>query len=328
MSFFYASLLVLASAQTVAPMEAKLVGAGSADAIVHGYQRGGAVCDTLNSKLEVHWSATPLNVSSRPYDWSLPFDPVGLTLDGNAWSDAIQVISLQCLYPTAVCVLDKNEALLIGGIDKETRETVIQKMTLGWPTTSPQPITKQETGVSSVAISFPSPIDGGELYREDIAGRRHVVAVVGLRREGRSMARALVLFNDSNDLYTIDLQSGQLELVASSTLANGQLGLLPALSSRVHHGLWFGDRSGVGYTYALKLNDWAKHSPIILADTDKDGTLDVPYTLTDTQLVSGLGRSGPIHRLVEQLIDPCCTLTRRPARPEFVTTTDGVLSAP
>lgn len=246
----------------------RLKGRSSWRQLQRGYQSGEVSSFTDNKRITILWAAS--------FKVNQPVPPPGPSL-GSVEDDPteyqLQTFGLRH-YPTDVCALD-SDRILISAVSI-TGETIIERWTFTWPATMPGP---QPPPNGPVSIVLPVRSGVLQLYRADIAGKRFVRSIAPVLRGSSPVQSALVQFDDSGDVYLLDVSTGALSLAASPTNGLAQLGVIPGLDSPRLNMCVPRSRAGYGYLYmfgsarnAIYTAAWPD-VPAIL-DTNKDGVLD------------------------------------------------------
>lgn len=176
-------------------------------------------------------------------------------------------------FPTDVVALSSTSILVAGKL--RGTETVIEQWTLKWPKT--MPLVDASTG--EVQVAEPREIFRQEIFRGDIAGKRVVHKMCRMRH---SSTAAMVQFDDSSDLYELDLNTGTFTTIAAVT-GIGAIGSVPGLADG-HQFIWTGDHAWWGYVYVFgtkgEPNDQDdRPDTVVLCDLDRDGTLDTSLSI-------------------------------------------------
>ena len=253
-----------------------------AGAIRKGYQEGRIRTSSVEKQVFIGWTSSA--IANQPPVWTAQWSPQGNALDGNKAQSGIQEFSTR-YFPTASCVL-AEDAIVVAGITT-AGETVVERWSLAWPTPMPSPLANQ-AGVTAVSVALPSRAGVRRVYSADVVGRRYVRNLCALRRASGPPTDCLVQFYDSNDLYSLNLNTGQATLVASAVNASGALGMVPGLQPKNHSAISFGNRTGVGYAYTLRRgmkSSLATGSPtappvVVLVDGNRDGVVDSALQMT------------------------------------------------
>ncbi len=253
-----------------------------------GYQAGRVSTSAVNKRVRIEWTAMALMNGSSPTE-----DAWGNT--SLRWSTDTQDFTTR-YWPTACCVLD-NSSLVVCG-KTQAGDTIIELWPLEWPDPMPLPVTSIQTGVTKVGIALPMLGTKTTLYTGNAVGKQLVRNACGIRRSTGSAANLLIQFDDSNDIYTLDLTTHALALLASATNSGGALGIVPSLATGEQDYVEFGDKIGgaeTGYTYTFGYTRWGSpmcvydpnYQTLILLDANRDGIIEATRYYTNDQRVAG-----------------------------------------
>lgn len=248
------------------------------------YEKGFVTVNTANSYVAIEWSAAA--------DYALPvpaeseWQPLahGLEDDPSPAQYQLQQFSTS-FHPTNAEVVD-NDTLLVAGFSS-TGTTILEKWTFAWPLQMPFPQADPSTGISTVPVVVPPRTETTVLYKQDVTGRRFVRGLSAQKRSSGAPTSAIVWFNDSRDLYEINLSSGQLSLLASPGSQQGALGQIPELTN-LYDRISSSEMIGGPYYYFFGRTDWtysasSAQSILVFEDSDKDGSLDTHLMITPAQ---------------------------------------------
>jgi hypothetical protein len=186
---------------------------------------------------------------------------------------ASQTVTLS-YWPTSLCSLHDKNTLVVGGKRPITHTTTIETMKIN------QPIVLESfpEGTSKVLLQ---PVPVGEIdvvYDSAVQGRDMTVSI--LRNLGRT-GHVFVQFEDSKDVYDLDVSSGPavLQLVASPTSQDAPV-YQPALS-KLSDVVWEADHIPTGYVYFYDPRGNSPGFATYLVDRDRDGDLDDSGVIDD-----------------------------------------------
>ena len=173
-----------------------------------GNQVGFVSCSTWDRTVNIFWSASPL-MNEKP-DWDNALQQ---------WEDLIDVLDNDyqeypvAFYPNLAEVIDANTLLVAGATADQ--ESIIEKWTLKWPAVEEEPALDPQTGKLSVEVILPVEITTQLIF---LGGTRNdpqfIRAMCGVATQEDGVVASLVLFHESNELYTLDLGSNELSLLA------------------------------------------------------------------------------------------------------------------
>ena len=276
-----ASLAVLArqGESSLSPAEAfpssippKLHNRSSPETLRRGHQRGLAFAMTADRSVLFEWTASiGINDPIGPVEqWSFPEDPL---------HDGVSTRTTEIgtrYYPTALSTID-SETVVVAGYEVDGK-TVIERWMFRWPAEMPTGVHDPATGMTVVPVVVPERTRVDVLYSADVADRRIVQSACGYHRSAGPALKALVQFHDSYDLYSVDLASGALDLIASPTSGDGLLGLVPELAAHGYDKILPREKIGEGFVYTMgriRAGVPGAHWPaLVLQDSDRDGALD------------------------------------------------------
>jgi len=246
------------------------------------YQSGIVSLNAMERRVSIRWTASEL--TNLPPDFSLEWDVQNNALGGAKATSGGQTFSTN-YYPSACGPIDSDGMLI--GVITSVGGIIVQRWEFTWPETMPIPVVDPATGLSVVAVALPT-LERTTVYSEPRDGpHRFVAGICGLRIVGTRPQKALIQFHEPNDICVLDLNSGNLSLVASETDDTGSLGLLPALSAKDYSGIAVREHVSQEYVYRFARTrtdghrDTAPSVPIILiVDNDRDGIVDVVHQLT------------------------------------------------
>lgn len=186
-------------------------------------------------------------------------------------------------WPTDVVRL-ADGAWLVSGKDPVTFETIIERWDFaneGWARVTPRPDVDPLTGSPECSWALPERTSAAELYREASPGRDVVDWCVEHPCKPHSV---LVRFQDSKDLYELDLAPLRYTLIASPTLASAPLRAGRAGPS-IEHASWVRHATRGLLLVITPRGDLCGNirwfmSRTVLADADEDGTFDRTYELS------------------------------------------------
>jgi len=262
---------------------AYLRGNSGAGTVREGNQAGTLELDGIAKVVRIDWKASA--VCNEPPDYSLPWNVFEHTLGNHKVIKVSQEISRR-YFPTACCALDSS-TLLIAGVHSNGK-VLIEKVELVWPSPMPSVVIDTATGITSVNPVVPSVGQTTALYESDLQSGGLIRCMSKVNRQGEAMTQALFMLDESNDVFTVDLSSGAVSLLASPTDASASLGLVPLLSGKDQTSISAMDHRVQGYTYAFRRNlglqptvsDPSIPSILILVDSDRDGDMDAPLQLS------------------------------------------------
>lgn len=170
-------------------------------------------------------------------------------------------------WPTEVCSVGTNQVCVAGKNVKGF--TVIRHWTFSFTEALEEPVTHSD-GTIEFPDTFIPVASTSTAYQSNDSGRRLVRAMFG--NHGKP-GHVFVVFDDSRDLYELNLQTQSLALIQSRV---GQPMLSMEFSNRTS---W--DHAQYGYLYHLasgrKPGD--SDSSLIFVDADRDGVLDLGSTM-------------------------------------------------
>tara|TARA_R110002073_G_scaffold185344_1_gene343922 strand:+ start:253 stop:1173 length:921 start_codon:yes stop_codon:yes gene_type:complete len=175
-------------------------------------------------------------------------------------------------FPTDVARVD-DSTLLVAGKLRGT-ETVIELWKFKWPSTMP-PVTTNSNGDAVVKAAEPRLVSRKEIYRGDDQGRR-VVSKLIMMRGGDDLA--LIQFDDLDAVFTLNLTTGALTLIASPT-GGTPLGLVHGLADK-HPFIWSAEHSTAGHIYVMGSHrvPWATAEvlpdALVFVDSNRDNVID------------------------------------------------------
>jgi len=257
----------------------------SPDQLRFGYQEGVIVTYAYPPTVKIDWIASGLSNAAPDHTLPVSYVDGDLIVGNHSFSKRDQRFRVG-LTPTASAVLDKK-SILIAGIDQHDN-TVVEIWSLsygaGTPPTEPSLNVNAVTGITSVEVTLPTRTSIQRIHSENAVGRKLVRNLCTIRTAGTNSTSALVQFEDSGDVYKMELASGALTLLSSST--GGGLGSVPSLSTVSHMTLKFGDRTNYGFVYSL-IFAIADDQPgqitpsVLFFDQDRNGTIDSVLELPD-----------------------------------------------
>lgn len=171
------------------------------------------------------------------------------------------------LWPTEVSSAGFGR-LAVAGRDARNGHTVIELWTFA-PLT---PDAGDEASASLVRVSIRSK---EAVFDERTVGKRLVRTMFPVHADPD---RSLVRFEDSRDLYVLDLQARTTTLVLSAT-PRDDVPHEPALA-RDYEDRWSGRHDVHGDVYFLVARQGAEHDTLALFDRDRDGAIDEHGALT------------------------------------------------
>ena len=240
----------------------------SNETLRHGYQMGKISYSTANKTVNFLWSAGA-EVNLEPTTLGAP------GYENNYISRETRVLGTR-YYPSSVSVVD-YQTILVAGV-KDNGKTVLEKWALSWPSAMPAPDTLMGGGpIGTVPVIIPNRSGVSVLLNEDTAGKRVIRNITPVLRSAGPPLAALVQFDDSLDVYQVDLATGSMAIVASA-ITPGGVGPIPTLALHKYNGFGGGERIGYGYVYVLFRNvvpgstSW--RDTVVLQDYDKDGVID------------------------------------------------------
>lgn len=217
------------------------------------YQETLVQCVTLETKVEMSWAASP--------NWSTQ----GVT-------DEVVQQRITSYYPTAAAVV--GNTVVVGGKGRGD-ETIIEAWNYAWP--GPNPPGQSGT------VDQPNLVSVIELYRGEQVGKllvREILPYLG--SASTPNPEVLVQFDDSRDIYALDLKTHAMSLEVSSSAA-GTLQNVADLGKDFHWA-WVGEHATEGYVYNF---GWffgtTRTTHLVLRDTDKDGVVDDYLSLSPTE---------------------------------------------
>jgi len=166
-------------------------------------------------------------------------------------------------------------SLLVCGKGPRNGNTIIERWRFGPPVYPLAITTPGSPGIGAGPL-----LDVDEVYDQKVTGRDLVERIVPLW--GSTHERALAMFADSDDVYSIDLESGGLLLIASPLVKPDSVHA-PILS-RVDTA-WSRELVSGAYVYAFEdkdVSDGATPYLFVLYDNNKDGIIDANAVLTKT----------------------------------------------
>ncbi len=256
------------------------------------HQSGKLTCYSLDKKLTINWTASGLE-NLQP-DWSLFWDPTGEPILGTHRVTTTTQEFVVDFHPTAACVIS-NDAILVGGIN-EAQETIIQRWDLVWPDSMPVLKVDPNTGISQVGVAMVNCSVKKVIYKDTVAGRNLVRDLCWIRKADTRNTCSLVQFDDSGDLYSLEMYTGALQLLSTHEDASGTLGMISGLVGPTQRSVAYRDHATVGYTYTLsRLDRSGRHlsvdlagipSYVILVDNNRDGTIDTYLELNGAEYIS------------------------------------------
>lgn len=170
-------------------------------------------------------------------------------------------------YPTDVDILGEN-VMIVGG-KGNTDNAIVEMLYFRWP-----------TGVTSAApgapVVLPSHTGSVRSLEVDTVGKRGVRFVLGILGNQPAF-HSLVQFEDSRDLYSLNLFDGSHSLVASASTSAGSVGFVPELNDD-HLQCWKADHITYGYVYVFGF--WDNDEPgdpstLVFVDSDRDGSPEI-----------------------------------------------------
>lgn len=282
-SCLVAALLVGSlGAHAQSPVPPTLIRGGSSEQIRIAHQAGRVTTFAAEKEVRIAWTAMALLNGPQP--------PEAHWADSQyEWATDDQVFTTRH-YPTASCVVSGSMVVVCGKTD--SGDTLIESWLLAWPSPMPAPSTNVQTGVTSVGIALPSLGARTELYKATVIGRALVRNVTSLRRSMGAPQHLVLQFDDSNDIYSLDLATKTLTLLGSSSSPGGSLGVLPLTSGQ--DCLLFGNKIGgseTGYSYTFAETRWGSSMAVedpnfvtmVLVDSDRDGVIDNVRQYTNAQ---------------------------------------------
>lgn len=262
---------------------------GGAGAIHKGFQRGIVNTDAFAKSVTIDWAASA--IMDQPPDYTLVWDSDNRTLGPYKTQSRTQMFQTR-FYPTASCIISQSSAL-VSGVTTSGRLT-IERWDFVWPSPMPAPATDTASGVVSVPVTLPSRSMVRTVWSEDLTPGRYFVKILrAIASSNADPASCLVVFYDSNDVYTLDLVDGSMSLLASATDPNGQLGIVASLSPNTHYWSEFGNHISAGFVYHLGRGLDLQPPPTagdplecIFVDADRNGTIDSVLQLTTSEYLS------------------------------------------
>lgn len=181
-------------------------------------------------------------------------------------------------YPTTAILLAPG-TLLVG--EKNPRgATLVQAIDFQ----PPSAFAMAGGGTALVA----NPITAIRTLYDESTPRRDMVRRLVVNRA--DPGRAFIWFADSSDLYSLELDTELLELVASPQAEAGALHI-PDLADPFTR-IWARNHAALGFVYVFD-NEFAEHrDPLVLMDTNRDGQLD-SFAVTDGPTWVSLGLDDP-----------------------------------
>lgn len=160
-------------------------------------------------------------------------------------------------WPTAAARV--KDGLLVAGKRVATGKTLIQAWSFDLG---------QLPGAGD--LSYAPQISKQNLYDADIAGRKIVRLMHEHHGSQSPLGAALVLFGDSNDLYSFDVSTQTLGLVLPASVC-------PDLALQNWRFVWSGEHANQGYIYVFSDDPNAKLDDgpsLVLIDNNKNMTID------------------------------------------------------
>lgn len=251
-----------------------------------GNQVGFVSCSTWDRTVNIFWSASPL-MNEKP-DWDNALQQ---------WEDLIDVLDNDyqeypvAFYPNLAEVIDANTLLVAGATADQ--ESIIEKWTLKWPAVEEEPALDPQTGKLSVEVILPVEITTQLIF---LGGTRNdpqfIRAMCGVATQEDGVVASLVLFHESNELYTLDLGSNELSLLADPMLDQGWLGMIPELGRHYYDGVLRSEKVSGEFIYKFlrnpRRNDINENGQpsLVLLDANQDGVLDGHLVLTADEWVT------------------------------------------
>lgn len=173
-------------------------------------------------------------------------------------------------WPTEACELGPNRICVAGKYD--SGKTVLEIWTLKDDETLPQPYGNVQTGEMTYPKSLVIPIEQRSVvYLQDTPGRDTVRNLFWNRATGH---KVFVQFANSNDLFELDTQSGQIAKVLAAQSGEPSVEHVPELAIG-YNDRWDAEHIIHGYVYFLGYaNNTHRWEGFVLYDSDKDGVLD------------------------------------------------------
>lgn len=178
-------------------------------------------------------------------------------------------------WPTCVREL-QNGVLLVAGKGRRYGNTVVEVWTFS-PPAVPSVATVSQ-GVVPGELTDVNPVYSGNDSGRQIV--REALPVWG------GAPRALLQFDDSRDVYSVDIESGAIAMIASPDPARAaphQAAVVPLLS-QTDRG-FAGQLADGGYVYQFSIGRAAAGIPsrVLLRDMNQDGAIELTESLTTTQ---------------------------------------------
>lgn len=168
--------------------------------------------------------------------------------------------------------------MVVGGLTSRG-DTLMEYWTLDWPTTMPSLVTDPSTGRVSVEVTKPRRSSVTELYFGNEQGKE-IVRHLMPRHSSGNVVHGFVQFNDSRDLYSFEVPSGNLKFVTGPTAGNGPLPPIPELAND-YETVWSAKHIVHGHIHVFRSGgNAALADPVlVLADQDLDGILDAHFVI-------------------------------------------------
>jgi hypothetical protein len=168
-------------------------------------------------------------------------------------------------WPTTVVALQDGKTLLVAG-KRPDGNTVIESWVFFAPVLVPKDTAHTEYSLEPAVIDRVETVFDAATEGKDLVA--HLVCKLG------STSNVLVQFVDSRAVYDVDLAAKppKLTLVAEPRAA-ASIPAVPQLVQRYTH-VWSADHKSRGYVYAFVNDGRDAVSPLVLLDTDRNGTLD------------------------------------------------------